>query len=560
MTSPSADLVLAGGRVFDGTGSEPMAASVAVRDGCVVAVGDHDDVVDLVGTGTEVVDVGGGLVTPGFHDAHVHPVYAGAKLVQCDLSGVVDLDATLDVVRTYVASHPDQPWILGGGWSMETFPGGTPTKELLDAIVPDRPVFLPNRDGHGAWVNSAALAMAGIATETPDPADGRIERNERGEPTGTLHEGAMHAVSELLPHPSDDDYDRALDAAQEYLLSLGITGWQDAIVGDVFGRPDNVNAYLRAEADGRLKARVVGALWWDRHRGADQIPDLIERRAAAPRRPGGRFAATSVKIMQDGVAENYTAAMTEPYLDNCGCATDNAGISFVEPMALRDYVSRLDAEGFQVHFHALGDRAVREALDALEAARSANGMNDLRHHLAHLQVVNPADVPRFAQLSVLANMQPLWACHEPQMDELTIPFLGGELAQWQYPFGDLLRSGATLIGGSDWSVSSPDVMWGAHVAVNRLAPPAEWLADTSGRRPVFLPEQRLTLAQALAAYSSGSAFANHLDDVVGTVTIGKAADLVVLDRDPFAGAPDEIAHTRERHTYIDGVEVYRLDA
>jgi predicted amidohydrolase YtcJ len=558
MSSGAADLVLSGGQVFDGTGSRPFAASVAVRDGCVVAVGDHDDVSDLIGSGTEVVDVSGALVTPGFHDAHVHPVYAGAKLVQCDLSGVVDLGATLDVVRSYAAAHPDQPWILGGGWSMETFPGGTPTKDLLDAIVPDRPVFLPNRDGHGAWVNSSALAMAGISANTPDPADGRIERDEQGEPTGTLHEGAMHAVSELVPHPTDADYDRALEAAQQYLLSLGITGWQDAIVGDVNGRPDNINAYLRAEAAGRLKARVVGALWWDRHRGAEQITELIDRRAEAPGRPGGRFAATSVKIMQDGVAENYTAAMTEPYLDNCGCVTDNAGISFVEPMALRDYVTRLDAEGFQVHFHALGDRAVREALDALEVARTANGMNDLRHHLAHLQVVNPVDVPRFAQLSVLANMQPLWACHEPQMDELTIPFLGGELAQWQYPFGDLARAGATLIGGSDWSVSSPDVMWGAHVAVNRLAPRMEWLADAAGEPPVFLPEQRLTLAQALAAYTSGSAFANHLDDVVGTVTVGKAADLVVLDRDPFAGAPDEIAHTRVRHTYIDGAEVYRL--
>ena len=558
--STAANLVLAGGRVFDGTGSPPVAASVAVRDGCIVAVGDHDDVADLIGPGTEVVDVTGGLVTPGFHDAHVHPVYAGVKLVQCDLSGVLDQSAALAAVAAYAGAHPDRSWILGGGWSMATFPGGTPTKELLDAVVPDRPVFLPNRDGHGAWVNSVALGLAGVTRDTADPADGRIERDATGEPSGTLHEGAMSLVSELVPRPDAADYDRAIDAAQAYLFSLGITGWQDAIVGDVNGRADNLEAYLRAERDGRLRARVVGALWWDRHRGAEQVDELLDRRAAAPRRPGARFAATSVKIMQDGIAENFTAAMTQPYLDDCGCVTDNSGISFVEPRALQDYVTRLDAEGFQVHFHALGDRAVREGLDAIEAARRANGMNDLRHHLAHLQVVHPDDVPRFAHLGALANMQPLWACHEPQMDELTIPFLGGSLASWQYPFGDLARAGATLVGGSDWSVSSPDVMWGVHVAVNRVSPPAEWADDGISEDPsVFLPEQRLTLAQALAAYTSGSAFANHLDDVVGTVSVGKAADLVVLDRDPFVGAPGEIASTRVRRTYLDGEAVHRTD-
>jgi predicted amidohydrolase YtcJ len=559
-SSSSAALVLSGGRVFDGTGAPPVAASVAVRDGCIVAVGNHDDVADLIGPATEVVDVGGGLITPGFHDAHVHPVYAGVRLAQCNLSGVIEQHEAVATVEAYANGHKDQPWILGGGWSMATFVGGTPTKDLLDAVVPDRPVFLPNRDGHGAWVNSVALRLAGISRATPDPADGRIERDPDGEPSGTLHEGAMSLVSELVPRPGPADYDRAIDAAQAYLFTLGITGWQDAIVGDVNGRADNLDAYLRAEDDGRLRARVVGALWWDRHRGADQIPELLERRATAPRRPGGRFAATSIKIMQDGIVENFTAALTQPYLDDGGCATDNAGISFVEPKALCDYVTRLDSEGFQVHFHALGDRAVREALDAIEAARRAHGMNDLRHHLAHLQVVHPDDVPRFAALGALANMQPLWACHEPQMDELTIPFLGGSLAAWQYRFGDLARAGATLVGGSDWSVSSPDVMWGAHVAVNRTSPPQEWLAEQLDHTPpAFLPDQRLTLAQALAAYSSGSAFANHLDDVVGTVSVGKAADLAVLDRDPFAGAEDEIAHTRVRRTYIDGEEVFRLE-
>jgi predicted amidohydrolase YtcJ len=245
--------------------------------------------------------------------------------------------------------------------------------------------------------------------------------------------------------------------------------------------------------------------------------------------------------------------MTEPYLDAHGCRTDNAGLSFVDPVALRDHVTALDREGFQVHFHALGDRAVREALDALAAALAANGPNDRRHHLAHLQVVHADDVPRFAALGAVANMQPLWAQHEPQMDELTIPFLGGSLAQRQYPFGDLHRAGARLAAGSDWAVSSPNPLWGAHVAVNRTAPDS---GDDPEPRPRFLPDQALDLATALTAYTSGSAYVNHLDHETGTLAPGSYADLAVLDRDPFAGPPDEIAATEVRRTYVEGELVF----
>ena len=220
----------------------------------------------------------------------MHPVYGGTQMSQCDLHDIVTSDESVAAVAAYAAAHPDLPWILGGGWSMEAFPGGTPTKELLDAVVPDRPVFLPNRDGHSGWVNSAALAAAGITRDTADPDDGRIERDADGEPTGCLHEGAMALVSHLVPPPTDADYDRALDVAQDYLFSLGITGWQDAIVGEVNGRPDNLQAYLRGDADGRLKARVVGALWWDRgpwaradRRDQDVAPPARCRHGSAPR-------------------------------------------------------------------------------------------------------------------------------------------------------------------------------------------------------------------------------------------------------------------------------------
>ena len=546
----NADMVFVGGRIFTGHGRPAEPGAVAVTAGSISAVGTDDQVKDFVGAGTEVIEIGDRLLCPGFQDSHVHPIYGGSQMSQCDLHAVVTADDSVAVVAQYAAANPELSWILGGGWSMEAFPGGTPTAALLDAVVPDRPVFLPNRDGHSGWVNSKALEVAGITRDTADPDDGRIERDADGNPTGCLHEGAMSLVSRLVPAPTASDYDRALDVAQQYLFSLGITGWQDAIVGEVNGRPDNLEAYVRGVNDGRLKARVVGAIWWDRNRGLEQLPELIERRAAGN---AGRFQATSVKIMQDGVIENFTAGMIAPYLDACGCQTQNAGLSFVDPAVLNEAVVALDAEGFQVHFHALGDRAVREALDAIQHAREAHGMNDLRHHLAHIQVVHPDDIPRFAALGAAANMQPLWACHEPQMDELTIPFLGEPRWGWQYPFGSLERAGATLVAGSDWSVSSPDVMWGTHVAVNRMPPPD---GDDHSDKDPFITDQALSVESSLTAYTAGSAWINHLEGTTGTLDVGKHADLALLERDPFAIDPMEIGTVQVEQTFIDGERVF----
>ncbi|MEV0174293.1 amidohydrolase [Streptomyces sp. NPDC050803] len=536
-----ADLLFTGGPVLTPEGR--TATAVAVTGDRITAVG-RDEVLELAGPRTEVVDLAGRLLLPGFQDAHVHPVPAGLELSRCDLTEARTAAETVAAVRAYAEAHPEQEWITGGGWSMEAFEGGTPTKELLDAIVPDRPVYLPNRDHHGAWVNSRALELAGVTRDTPDPADGRIERDATGEPSGTLQEGAMQLVGRLTPRATPADRLAALLHAQQRLHALGITAWQDALIGDFLGMDDPAEAYLTAARDGSLTARVVGALWWDRARGAEQIPELVERRAALSH---GRFGAGTVKIMLDGVAENGTAALLDPYLDRCGCATANRGTSFVDAGQLPKYVTELDALGFQCHFHALGDRAVRDALDAIEAAREANGPSDTRPHLAHLQVVHPDDVPRFARLGATANIQPLWAAHEPQMDELTVPFLGPERAAWQYPFGALLRSGARLAAGSDWPVSSADPLEGIHVAVNRVTP------GSAG--PVFLPGERIGLAEALTAYTAGSAYVNHLDDT-GRVQPGALADLVVLDRDPFAIPPEALAETRVALTYVGGARVY----
>ncbi|MFB7457091.1 amidohydrolase [Streptomyces sp. NPDC056188] len=539
-----ADLVFTHGPVHTGDPARTRASSLAVTGERITAVG-HDEVRELIGPRTEVVDLSGKLLLPGFQDAHIHAVYGGMELGECDLSGTVGVDEYLRRIREFADDHPESTWITGGGWSMESFKGGLPSRQLLDSVVPDRPVYLVNRDHHGAWANTRALELAGVTRDTPDPADGRIEREVDGTPSGVLQEGATGLVARLVPAKTAADRLDGLLRAQRLLHSLGITGWQDALLGEFNGQPDPSDAYLAAAREGTLTARVNGALWWDRGRGPDQIPELVSRRAELNH---GRFRAGSVKIMQDGIAENFTAAMTSPYLDACGCATANSGLSFVDPVALRSYVTELDALDFQVHFHALGDRAVREALDAIEASRTANGRRATRHHLAHLQVVHPDDIPRFAQLGAIANIQPLWAAHEPQMDDLTIPFLGPERAAWQYPFGSLLRAGATLAAGSDWSVSSPDPIAGIHVAVNRMEPGA---AD--GR--VFLPEQRLDLATAVAAYTAGSAHVNGLDDT-GTLRPGHLADLVVLDRDIFTAPAEEIHTARVLRTYVSGVLVH----
>jgi hypothetical protein len=529
-----------------GTEDGPIATAVAVQGGRIIAVGTDDEIRDLADRQAETVPLNGRPLLPGFQDAHVHPAFAGITMLRCDLDGAEDLDGALARISAYAGEQPDREWIDGSGWRMEWFPGGTPSRELLDRVVPDRPAYLTNRDGHGAWVNSRALELAGLDELSHDPADGRIERGPGGEPQGTLHEGAALLVGRLVPGPTFAEQLRGLLLAQQHLHSLGITAWQDAIVGEYLGSPDPLPAYLAAARDGTLTARVEGALWWDRTRGGEQLDDLLDRRQQGQ---AGRFRAGTVKIMQDGVAENFTAGMIDPYLDSCGCQSGNRGLSHVDPADLAEQVSRLDIAGFGVHVHAIGDRAVREALDAFDAARAANPVSRGRHHIAHLQVLHPDDIPRFAELSVTANMQALWAAHEPQMDELTIPFLGPERAARQYPFASLLRAGARLAAGSDWAVSSANPLEGIHVAVNRALPDAE-----PGAEPL-LPGQALTLAEALAAYTAGSAYVNHLDET-GAVAPGYLADLVILDRDPFAGPPGEIAAAAAALTYVEGERVY----
>jgi predicted amidohydrolase YtcJ len=525
-TAP-ADLVITGARVRCTRDRE--ATGVAIRNDRIVALGDTTDLADLIGPATRVIRSKGGLVLPGFQDSHVHTPFAGRNRLRVWLNDIAGRQDYLAAIAEYAAANPDEPWIIGGGWAMEYFPGGTPRREDLDAIVPDRPVFLFNKDVHGAWVNTLALEMGGITADTPDPWDGRIERDpSTGVATGTLHEGAAYSFNErVLPPASAAEWEAAVLEGQRHLHSLGLTGWQDAWV-----TPATLEAYRSLAADGRLTARVVGALWWDRHRGLEQIDDLLAQRQAASgaaQRSGAPvpgFFPTTVKIMTDGVLENYTGALMEPYCDGCGGHTDNHGFTYLDHDELSAAVVELDREGFQVHMHAIGDRAVRNSLDAVEAARARNGKNDNRHHIAHVQIVHPDDVARFGELDIVANCQPLWAQSDAQMEVLTVPFLGADRAQQQYAFESIRRHGARLCIGSDWSVTTANPLELLEVAITRTDP------RHRDNQP-FLPGERLSVDDALDAFTAGSAFVNH-DEDGGTIELGRRADLVLLDEDVLA--------------------------
>ncbi|MBO9624957.1 MAG: amidohydrolase [Microbacterium sp.] len=545
----TSDIIFHGGPVFTGSGTPLENHAVIVRGDRIIAVVPEADVDQA--SDARRIDLRGALLAPGFQDAHIHPVGAGIELLQCNLTDAENAEQTVALIRAYAEANPDEEWILGGGWGMDHYPGGNPPRRLLDEAAGGRPVLLQSRDHHSTWASTAAIERAGITAETPDPEDGRIVREADGYPAGTFHEGAGDLFEHVRPATSDELAYQGLLRAQEELIPLGITGWQDAMVGaGVAGIADPLAAYERAIDEGTLKVHVVGSQWWVRDGGIDQVERMLARREDAARRyPDRRLDLGTTKIMVDGVAENHTAAMLTPYRDEHGHDTCNHGLSFIEPSELRGYVTALDAAGQQVHMHALGDRAVREALDALQQAREVNGATDGRHHLAHIQVVAEADAPRFAELGAIANLQALWATHEDQLDELTLPFLQEGQEARQYPFGDLDRAGVRFAAGSDWPVSSADPIAAIHIAVNRTVP-------ESAQEPLGGAHQRLSLETALAAYTSGSAYVNRRDDDTGSIREGYLANLVVLDPNPFAGPASDIHRTRVSSTWIEGQPVY----
>ena len=540
--------VFTGGWIYTGDAPYPQWGGVAVQDGRIISL-DAERIATLTTSGAENVPLDGRMLIAGFHDAHIHPVIAGVEMLGCDLSACDSADEALGLISEFAANNPELEWITGGGWSMSAFPGGSPTREMLDSVVPDRPVLLENRDHHSAWANTRAFATAGIRATTPDPVDGRFEREADGFPAGTMHDGAIFLFDQVRPSIEHARAYAGLLAAQAHLFSLGITGWQDAAIGTIMGQPDTVPVYLEAVAQGTLQARVRGAQWWDRTAGISQL-DRIRDRALhiGTNVPRERFSLGTVKIMVDGVAESRTAAMHGHYRDSHGSPLESTGMVFFEPQQLSEYVTAIDAVGLQIHFHTLGDRAVSDALNALAAARSANGPSLLRHHLAHLEVVSEADVPRFVELGVSANVQPYWAAHDAQLDELVIPFLPIGAEAKLYPFGSLAQAGVDLAMGSDWPVSSPDPLQAIHVAVNRR--------HAGSNAKALHANEALSLTQVLNAATSGSAYLNHLDDVCGRIRPGMSADLAILDSNLFSLPAEELHTARVDETWIGGERVY----
>jgi len=516
-------LLLTGARIWAPGGAAVPVDSVAVAGGRIVALGPADRLRRMAGRSGRCIDLAGRVLLPGFVDAHCHPIMAGLDRLRCDLSeDGEDVDAYLDTIAAYAATDAGGGWVTGSGWSMGAFPQGRPSRQLLDRVLPDRPALLYSQDGHSGWVNSAALRLAGIDRETPDPPSGRIERDPDGSPQGTLQERATELVDRLLPPVTAVEREKGLLLAQDYLHGLGVTSWNEANVDQ-----EAQAAYVALESRGLLTGRASLSLRWDDLRGTEQLADLEARRTAISGLGSPRLRAEDVKIFQDGVMESRTAALLEPYLDPAGRPGSDVGMRMHDPETLQDAVTALHASGFAIHAHAIGDRAVRDVLDAIEAAIRSSGVRHGRHHIAHLQLVDAADIPRFASLGVFANAQPLWAAEDSYLRDLTRPIVGDARTDRMYPFASLRRAGARLAIGSDWNVTTADPLQIMEVAVRRIAP--ERPAD----RP-FVPSERLALDEALEAYTAGSAAVCGFAGA-GSIAVGASADMVALDGDLLSG-------------------------
>lgn len=538
-----AELVLRHGVVYVGDAAGRRAESLAIRGGALVGVGADEGVAAFIGPDTRVFELEGRLVLPGFHDAHVHPISAGLEALRCRLGGIRMREELEARIRECARAQAGRAWVEGGGWELPLFPDANPDRALLDALVPDRPALLRAADGHSAWANSRALAAAGIARETPDPEHGRIEREARtGEPSGTLRESAIALVASHAPAPSADELGEALRLAWAELARLGVVCAHDANA-----TPAYLDAYLAQGVTSpgpRVRAALALPVDWATR---DPLPAFEAARARAA---GPRVRAGAVKLFLDGVIEARSAALLEPYEGG-----DDRGTPNFAPEALNALVARLDAADFEIHMHAIGDRAVRLGLDAAEHARAAHGASDghrardARHTIAHLEVVAADDLPRFARLVVTPNLQALWAQADSYITELTIPVLGDERSLDLYPIGSLFAEARVVAAGSDWPVSSADPLAAIEVGITRRA-------EDAGPGPGWLPEQRATLEQMLAAYTRGGAWLDREESERGTLETGKRADLVVLDRDLFALPPHEISDARVLWTIADGETIW----
>jgi len=542
----AAATVFLNGAVYTVDAARPSAAAVAISNGRIVYVGADDAARQYVGEKTRVIDLQGRTLLPGFQDSHLHPGLAPNPDTTLDLDGLKTREAIFERIRRFAAAHPRKEWIVGTGWDESAFlPSGQPTREMLDAAVPDRPAFLTSNSQHMGWANSRALAKSGVVPVTPDPSNGRIERDATGRPTGVLQEAAMDLVRSAIPPLSTDEIAEDLTAALNELKRNGITAFVDAA-----SRPPVTKAYAALAQAGRIDQRAHICQYYDPAGDDDlQVRDLAYRRKAFV---GTSVDANCVKIVLDGAYGSHTVALLEPYSDEP--EKFGHGQLFLEPDRLKRVVARLDAEGFQVHVHALGDGAVRASLDAFAEARRVNGVRDSRHTLAHLALIDAADLPRFKALGVVANMSPLWNRGDPWETVFAPKMFGPERSANLYLTRSLLDSGATLVWGSDWPVTGVDPLDGIETAVTRRYP--------GGRNPdgvedaSWIPAQRVTLPEAVAAYTASGAYLLHDEAARGTIAVGKLADLVVLSRNLFATDPLAIHAIEVDMTLVGGQVVF----
>lgn len=514
-------------------------SALAVLDGIIVAVG--AEALALTSRADETVNLEGGYLSPSFADGHAHPLLGGLEEMGPRIRSCTSVPDIVEAVKIWASAHPEQDWILGASYDATLAPDGVFDAEWLDDAVPDRPVVLKSWDYHTVWVNSAALRAAGIDRNTPEPSLGRIVRRVDGAPRGTLMEaGAIDLVLKVAPGYSLEDRVKALETATARYAAAGVTWIQDAWV-----ELDDVPAYLTAASSGGLSAIINLAFRADPHTWTDQPAQFDTARGLVRELGSPMLTANTVKFFLDGIIESRTAFMLAPYDD----APGELGLPNWRPDELQEAMVRFDALGFQLHLHAIGDAAVQMALDALEVLQRRNGPRDRRPVIAHLQVVDPKDIPRLARLGVVANFEPLWACSDDVMQLLTIPRLGTPRAEHQYPIASLAKVGIPLSFGSDWPVTGHHPLPGLATAVRR---------QTADKLPTggWIPTERVDVETALAAYTSGvshQAFAEH---EWGQLRPGMRADMTLLSANPMQVRQDQLADLEVLGTWLAGRPTY----
>jgi predicted amidohydrolase YtcJ len=543
-TSSPADFVFVDGGIYTVDAARSWASALAVRGDRITYVGTDAGARALVGPRTRVIDLKSRMLLPGFQDSHVHPAEAPNPASKVDLHGLIRREQIFARIREYAQAHPGKRWILGEGWEQGAFlPSGTPTKEMLDAVVPDRPALMIG--SHESWANSRALAAAHITAATPDPADGRIGRDAQGQPTGMLFEHAEDLVQAVVPPLTPAEWVANLSYSLDTMTRLGITALEDAMA-----TADIQRAYQTLDQSRKLRQRVTLCQLYRPAESDDaQLREFVARRTALT---GHRLRAGCVKIFLDGAYGSHGAFLLKPYSDD----PQKYGRAklLVEPGRLDRLVTRLDAAGFQVHMHAIGDGAVHAGLDAIEAARKANGFRDNRDTIAHLSLMADGDVARFRTLRVVANMTPIWSVDDPWETIFAPREFGPERFHELYKTRTLLDSGVVLVWGTDWPITSVSPLDGLETATTHRYPGGK---DLKGEEDhAWKPEERVSLEQAIVAYTAAGAYLLHDELTRGSLVPGQEADLVVLDRNLFVTPPLEIHSVQVDMTMVGGEVIF----